>query len=139
MVSAPPPLREEEYRATERSFGLVFAAFFAVIGVWPLWHGQPWRLWAIAAGALFLAVALLKPSLLKPLNRLWGRFGALLHRLVSPAVMAVVFFAVVTPIALLMRMLGKDPLRLKKDPAARSYWIVRDPAGPLPDTMPFQF
>ncbi|MBF0179436.1 MAG: hypothetical protein HQM03_05335 [Magnetococcales bacterium] len=133
------PVQEEEYRATERGFGLVFAAFFAVIGLWPLLHGQAWRPWAVAAGALFLAIALLRPQLLKPWNRLWGRFGALLHRIVSPMVMAVVFFVVVTPIALLMRLLGKDPLRLKKDPAARSYWIVRDPAGPLPDTMPFQF
>ena len=79
------------------------------------------------------------PKILSPLNRLWFRFGLLLHHIVNPVVMALLFFTTVTPMALIMRLLGKDPLRRKFDPEADSYWIPRQPAGPAPETMKNQF
>jgi large-conductance mechanosensitive channel len=88
---------------------------------------------------VFLAAASLAPRALKPLNRLWFLFGAFLHKIVSPLVMALLFFVTVTPIAILMRLAGKDPLRLKFDRAAKSYWIERTPPGPAPETMRNQF
>jgi predicted membrane metal-binding protein len=132
--------REEEVKtSSERVFGFVFAAVFAIIGSWPLVHGNTIRLWSLGVAVAFLVLALAAPKTLAPLNRLWMKFGLLLHAVVNPIVMAFLFFSTVTPIALIMRMRGKDPLRLKLDPAARSYWIDRTPPGPAPDTMPRQF
>ena len=124
---------------SERAFGIVFAAVFASIGFWPLLAGSGPAWWALALAALFAVAAFLAPGALKPLNRLWFRFGMLLHRIVSPLVMGLLFFATVTPIALLMRLAGKDPLRLKFDRGAKSYWIERAPPGPSPETMRRQF
>lgn len=132
--------RDEGVKAgSERAFGLVFAAVFALIGFWPLLSDNAIRIWALIVAGLFLAAALLAPGVLKPLNRLWFLFGMLLHKIVSPLVMALLFFATVTPIALLMRIAGKDPLRLKFDRAAKSYWIERTPPGPAPESMRRQF
>jgi hypothetical protein len=117
----------------------VFATVFTLIGLLPLFHHNPVRLWSLGVAAAFLIVALTVPKILAPLNRLWMKFGLLLHAIVNPVVMAFLFFSTVTPIALLLRLRGKDPLRLKLDPAARSYWIDRTPPGPSPDTMPRQF
>lgn len=86
-----------------------------------------------------MVLTLVAPDYLAPLNRLWARFGALLHRIVSPVALAILFFIVVTPIALLMRILGKDPLRMRLDPNAKSYWIVRDPPGPKSESLKDQF
>lgn len=91
----------------------------------------------VAAG--FLAAALFHPGWLRSLNRLWFRFGMLLHAVVNPLIMALVFFVAVAPIGLLMRVLGKDPLRLKREPTAKSYWIERRPPGPEPDSLRNQF
>jgi hypothetical protein len=82
---------------------------------------------------LFLGVALFYPAALTPLNRLWLKFGLLLHKVVNPIVMALVFFGTVLPMGLAMRALGKDPLRLKRQPNENSYWIERRPAGPRPN------
>ncbi len=117
--------------SSERSFGLVFAAAFAVIALLPLKSGGEVRAWALMVAALFLASALVRPSLLRPLNRLWFRFGLLLGRVVAPVVMALVFLVAVTPVAVIMRARGKDVLGLKLDPSARSYWTVRSPNKPL--------
>lgn len=124
---------------SDRGFGLVMAAVFAIVGAWPaLFAGAP-RLWSFAVAALFLGAALAAPRVLAPLNRVWTRFGVLLHRIMNPVVMAVVFYGTVVPIGLVMRALGKDPLRLRRDPAATSYWIARTPPGPAPETMKNQF
>jgi hypothetical protein len=125
--------------SSNRSFGLVFAAVFAIIGLAPLAFGGTVRPWALVAGAGFAVVALGFPGLLAPLNRLWLKFGLLLHRIVSPVVLGIMFFAVITPIGLLMRALGKDPLRLKRDASAGSYWIPREPPGPAPESLKDQF
>lgn len=124
---------------SERSFGLVFAVVFAIIALWPLKDGGEIRLWAAGAACAFAVVALVAPRMLKPLNLVWFKFGMLLHHVVTPLVMGLLFFLTVTPVGLLMRATGKDPMRLKRDPAAASYWIERTPTGPAPETMKNQF
>jgi hypothetical protein len=132
--------REEKLeRPPDRQFGLVFTAVFAVIGAWPLLFGRPPRWWSLGIAAAFLVVALVVPGVLAPLNRVWLRFGLLLHTCISPIVLAVMFFATVTPMGLVLRALGKDPLRLRFDPEASSYWIERRPPGPAGESMPNQF
>lgn len=131
---------EEVVGSSDRAFGLVFAGVFTVLTLLKLWRG--WTEWgyvwlALAAG--FAAVAMAAPSLLAPLNRLWLKFGLLLHKVVNPIIMGLLFYAVVTPIGLLMRSTGKDILRLKREAGAKSYWIERTPPGPAPDTMKNQF
>jgi hypothetical protein len=125
--------------SSNRSFGLVFAVVFALIGLVPLVFGGVVRLWAIMLAGAFLLAALAFPRVLAPFNRLWMRFGLLLHRIVSPVVLGIMFFGVITPIGLVMRLLGKDPLRLHLDKAAGSYWIERTPPGPAPETFKDQF
>ena len=125
--------------SSNRSFGLVFAGVFALIGLLPLIFGGVARLWAIALAVVFLIAALAFPGVLGPLNRLWMRFGLLLHRIVSPIVLGIMFFGVITPMGLLMRLLGKDLLRLRLDKTAGSYWIARTPPGPAPETFKDQF
>ena len=124
---------------SDRGFGIVFAVVFTAIGLFPLILGEPPRGWSLAVAGAFLAVSLVKPAWLAPLNTLWFRFGLLLQRVVHPIVLAVIYFAVVTPTGLIMRALGKDPLRLRFDPDATSYWIPRDPPGPEPESMKNQF
>lgn len=134
------PLRHAPVEpGSDRSFGLVFAGAFTVVGLLPLVHAAPVRLWALALAALFLAVALIRPHLLHPLNRAWFYLGALLQKVVSPVVLSLLFFVVVTPLALLMRFLGKDPLRRRFDPGAVSYWLKRDQPTPDAETLRRQF
>jgi hypothetical protein len=125
--------------SSNRAFGLVFGAVFAIIALWPWVFGGQIRIWSAVVGAVFVLVAWLWPAVLAPLNRVWTRFGLLLHRVVSPVVLGVMFFVVITPMGLVMRALGKDPLRLRLDRNARSYWIDRQPPGPAPDSLNNQF
>ena len=125
--------------SSDRTFGLTFAVFFALVGSWPLVHLHPLRPWALALSAAFLVIALAKASLLHPLNRVWILLGAALNRVVSPLICALVFYVAVTPIAWIMRAAGKDPLRLRRDANATTYWINREPPGPDPATMIDQF
>ena len=132
--------REEKIEVgSDRWFGIVMAAALLAVTSLNAWHSS--RLWPWTGGlaALFLAAGLFRPSVLNPLNRIWLKFGLLLHRLVNPIVMALVFYGTVLPTGLVMRMLGKDLLRLKRQPGADSYWIVRQPPGPSPETMRDQF
>jgi predicted membrane metal-binding protein len=144
-MSGPNQLHEDFGREAEvagssdRSFGLVFAAVFAVIALWRLMGGGAARFWPLGIAAAFALVAMARPGLLAPLNRLWTRLGRLLHRVVSPLVMGMLFYLTVTPVGIVMRALGKDPLRLRPDPGAASYWIERDPPGPSPESMKNQF
>jgi len=131
--------RDEVRGSSDRSFGFVFAAVFAAIGILPLLFGGQVRVWSLAVGATFLLIALAYPSVLAPLNRLWLRFGLLLHKIVSPIVLGIMFYLVITPIGLLMRAFGKDPLRLAFDKQSSSYWIERVPPGPPPESFKDQF
>ena len=124
---------------SERMFGFVFAVVFGLIAAYPLINGKTYNLWAGLFSVVLLATALLMPQTLRPLNRLWFRIGLLLHKIVSPLIMGVVFFGTVLPTGLLMRMLGKQPLTLKFDPTAKSYWIERGQAEPAPESMKNQF
>jgi Saxitoxin biosynthesis operon protein SxtJ len=132
--------REEKLvTGSDRSFGLVMAAAFAAVTALNAWHaGRLWP-WTGGLAALFLAAALLRPAMLHPLNRVWMRLGLVLHKVVNPIIMGLLFFGTVWPTGLVMRMMGRDLLRLKRDPEAASYWIVRSPPGPLPETMKDQF
>ena len=97
------------------------------------------RWWSIAIGIAFLACALVAPHLLRPLNQLWFKFGLLLHHVVNPIVMFVLYFGAMVPMGLLVRVLGKDLLQLKFDKAAKTYWIPRSPPAPPPGGMAKQF
>ena len=97
------------------------------------------RIWALVVAAFFAGTALTMPRLLAPLNNLWFRFGLLLHKIVNPFVMGLFFFLTVTPTGLLMRAMGKTPLQLGFDHKAETYWIIRTPPGPAPETMKRQF
>jgi hypothetical protein len=125
--------------SSDRSFGLVFTAFFALVGVWPLVHKRPLRLWAFFVSAAFLLVALAIPRVLHPLNLLWTRFGRLLSKVTNPIITGLMFYVIFTPAGILLRLFGKDLLRLKYDRSATSYWIRRDPAGLIPESMRNQF
>ncbi len=132
--------RQEIKTGSDRGFGVVFALVFAAVGLWPsLADGAAPRLWALIVAAAFLAVALFRPVLLAPFNRLWSRLGLVLSRIVNPLVLGVLFYLVVTPTALAFRVFGKDPLRLRRGPEEKSYWIERSPPGPPPDSMSNQF
>jgi hypothetical protein len=131
--------RQKLQTSTDRSFGFVFTAFFLLLGTWPLRKGGPVRWWALALGLVLAAIVLVRPVVLHPLNLAWAQVALLLSRVVNPVVMGLLFFVAVTPIALVLRLLGKDPLRLRFDPAASSYWLPRRPPGPPPETMSNQF
>ncbi|MBT3305289.1 MAG: hypothetical protein HN377_02280 [Alphaproteobacteria bacterium] len=124
---------------SERSFGIVFAAVFAGIGLWPMWDGGLPHVWAGVTATGFLAAGFFAPKLLAPLNRAWYLFGLGLHKVVNPLIMGLLFFLTVTPIALIMRAVGKDPLNRRFEPDTESYWIERTPPGPKAETMRQQF
>jgi hypothetical protein len=123
---------------SERNFGLVLAGGFAVIGLLPLIHGGHVRLWSLAIAAIFLAAALIAPAILRQPNIWWLRFGLLLGAIVAPIVMAIMFFGVFTPMGAFLRWRGKDLLRLRFDPDAKSYWIAREESA-TERTMKNQF
>ena len=123
---------------SDKGFGQVFAVVFVIIGCLPLIHGGLPHWWAYAVAAVFGVLAYIRPALLRPLNRVWYKFGLLLHAIVSPVIMMLVYATSIVPTGLVMRALGKDLLRKKKDPAAATYWISREP-GPAPDSFERQF
>lgn len=124
---------------SERAFGLVFSAVFLIVALWPLMGAGGPRPWALLVAAALFVVSFAAPAWLAPASRLWLRFGELLHRIVSPAILALMFYGVVLPTGLVLRALGKDPLRLRFDRGAASYWIRRDPPGPGPESFRDQF
>ena len=120
------PRDEEVVGPSNRSFGLVFTVVFTIVALLPLWRGAPPRWWAVAVAAVFGGLALLWPRALAPANHVWLRIGLLRHRIVNPIVMGAIFYLVVTPFGLGMRLLGKGPAAMRPaDRAATSYWIAR--------------
>lgn len=118
---------------SEKNFGIVFAIFFLVVSLWPVMFGKgDLRVWALIIATVFFVLAFAKPGLMKPLNVMWFRFGILLGAIIAPIIMGLIFFLVVTPIGIIMRATGKDLLKQKLDPEAKSYWIKRqDPMGSM--------
>ena len=112
--------------SSNRSFGFVFFVVFLVISLWPLKSQGDLRLWAFILSLIFLVLGVLNSKFLTPLNKLWYKFGILLGTIVSPIVMGVVFFIVVTPIGLVMRFLGKDLLSINKNKLVSTYWVNRE-------------
>jgi hypothetical protein len=123
---------------SNRSFGLVFAAFFILVSLWPLFRHAPLRLWALALAIVFLIIALFAADWLAPLNRIWFKIGLALHTIVSPLILGVLYFLIVVPFGQVLRWRGHDPLRLKQSDA-ETYWVVRDPVGPRAGQMTKQF
>ena len=110
--------------SSNRSFGLVFFIVFLLIALYPLLKNEDVRLWSLILSFIFLVLGALNSKLLNPLNKIWFKFGILLGSFVSPIVMGIVFFAIVTPTSLIMRVLGKNLLNLKKG-NKKTYWIER--------------
>ena len=110
---------------SNRNFGLVFGIIFFIISLWPILNQNELRYWAFFISLIFLILAILNSRILTPLNKIWFYFGIALGKLVSPIVMGFIFFLVVTPIGIIMRLLGKDILNLKKN-NQNSYWIKKD-------------
>ena len=125
---------------SDRGFGLVFAAVFSIVAGFQGWSGGIAAAWGWLAVALtFAAAALVAPKILNPLNRLWFRFGMLLHRIVTPVILGLMFYGTVVPTGLALRLFGKDLLHLKAEPEAESYWIKREPSEITPESLRNQF
>jgi len=129
----------EIQQGSERNFGLVFAAVFLIIGLFPLISGDQMRYWAIFVSAVFAILALFAHEVLKTPNRWWFKFGLFLGRFVSPIVIGFVFFIAVTPTGLIMRLLGKDLLRQNLQPDAKTYWLERNKGKNPMGSMKNQF
>ena len=111
---------------SNRSFGIVFFIVFLIISLYPLLHGENIRVWSLIISIIFLILGLFNSKLLNPLNILWFKFGILIGSFMAPIVMGAVFFLVVTPTGLIMKMLGKKLLDNKFDKSKKSYWINCD-------------
>jgi len=109
---------------SNKSFGVVFAVFFLLISFWPLLTGSEIRIWSLIIAAIFLILASINSKILTPLNILWFKFGLILGRIISPVVLGIVFFLVVTPTGIIMRLIGKDLLNLKKN-NSKTYWVEK--------------
>ena len=112
--------------SSNRSFGLVFFVIFLIVALWPLKYEEDIRLWSLVISIIFFILGVINSKLLMPLNKLWFKFGILLGSIVSPIIMGIVYFAVVTPTGVLMRLLGKDLLKMTKTKSISTYWMKRD-------------
>ena len=119
-------MKEKEKLPSNRNFGIVFFIVFVIIGLWPLLANNEIRNWSIFISLIFLFLGLINSKLLNPLNRIWFNFGIILGKIISPIIMGIIFYLVVTPTGLIMRFLRKDILRLKFDKKSRSYWIEKN-------------
>ena len=110
--------------SSNRSFGVVFFVVFLLIALYPVINHEEIRVWSLIVSLIFLVLGLLNSKILNPLNQIWFKFGVLLGRIISPFIMAIIFFFVVTPIGLIMRTLGKDILNLRYN-TKKTYWIEK--------------
>ena len=124
---------------SDRSFCLTFAAVFALIGAWMLFKSNAHLEVPLGASTFFLLAAFAFPGALHPLNVAWMRLASVMNRIVSPVVMGVIYFGLFTPIAVAMRLRGRDALHRRFDAKLDSYWIKRDPPGPAGSSFPQQF
>ena len=135
--------RDDLKLGSERSFGIVFATVFTIIAILPIFtldsNEVTVRIWALIVAVLLAIITFVRPQLLSPFNKIWFRFGLLLHKIINPLVMGLMFFVVISPIGMLMRALGKTTKKKRFDQNIDSYWITREPPGPEPETMKRQF
>ena len=109
---------------SNKSFGIVFFTVFLIIAIWPLLNGYEIRYWSLIISIVFLLLGILNSKILTPLNKIWFKIGILLGNVISPIIMSIIFFLVVTPTSFIMKILGKDLLNLKKN-TKNSYWIKK--------------
>ena len=120
-------MKQEEIKiSSNKSFGIVFFVIFIVIALWPLMKGGDLKIWSIIIAIIFLFLGLINSKILTPLNKLWFRFGVLLGKIVAPIVMGIIYFVVVTPIGVIMKIFKKDILNLKIDKNKKTYWLKKD-------------
>tara|TARA_Y100000741_G_scaffold359988_1_gene341511 strand:+ start:1664 stop:2065 length:402 start_codon:yes stop_codon:yes gene_type:complete len=112
--------------SSNKSFGIVFFIFFFIVAMWPILNNENPRFLLLLISLVFLILGLINSSLLSPLNKIWFKFGIFLGNFISPIVMGIIFFLVVTPIGLIMRLLGKNLLRLNKEKNTNTYWLKKD-------------
>ena len=112
-------------QSSNRSFGLLFFVVFLIIGLWPLKNGDNLNFYLIVISVIFLILGLINSKLLSPLNKLWIKFGEALGGIIAPIVMALIYFVILTPISLIVRIFGKDLLGLKFLKEKKTYWIKR--------------
>ena len=125
--------------STNRSFGLTFFAVFLLISILPLLHHSHPRYWLLNAAAGILVVSLIRPSWLTIPNKYWTKLGLLLGKVMTPLVLGIMFYVLLTPMALIIRMCGKDLLSMKLSKKISSYWVNRTPPGPEPESLKNQF
>lgn len=124
---------------TNRKFGWFFASIFTFIAIYTCW--KQYNVFAASAlilSVLFTAVTIISPQLLSPINRLWYDIGMILGRIISPIVLGTIFFAMITPISLILRIFGRDELKMKKR-SLDTYWVDRSPSGPSSDSFKNQY
>lgn len=124
---------------SDRAFGFVIGGAFLLVGLYPLIRGGDVRLWALIPALLLFLIAVVRPSLLSRANRLWALLGHALGRITSPVALLLAYVLAIVPTGLLLRAFGKDPLRLRIDPDAKSYWLPRTPPGRADSQMTRQF
>jgi len=112
--------------SSNRSFGIVFFVVFLFIALYPITYSEDIRIWSLIISFIFIILGLLNSKILTPLNKLWFKFGVILGKIISPIIMGIIFFLVVTPIGLIMKVLGKDLLRLKYNKKDNTYWIEKN-------------
>ena len=110
---------------SNRSFGIVFFVVFLLISIYPLINDESIRIWSLIVSLIFLSLGIINSNILSPLNKLWFKFGILLGKIISPLIMGIIFFLVVTPIGIFMRLIGKDLLNIKYN-NGKTYWIDKD-------------
>lgn len=126
-------------RSSNKSFGIVMAIFFLLVGFFPLLKSHPVRVWAVAIAILFLFFALVFPAALAVLNKIWFQLGLLLHKVTSPLILGIMFFLIITPTGFVRRLLGNKTLRESFDKSKKSYWVQRTPPGPVAESFKNQF
>ena len=112
-------------KASNRSFGLLFFIVFLIIALWPLLNSEVLRSWALIISLIFLFLGVINSRILNPLQRIWIKIGELLGKIIAPIVMFLVFFIILTPTGIILRLFGKDLLKIKKNKTSKSYWVNR--------------
>ena len=135
----PGTAHQEIESSSDRSFGVTLGGALALLAAYWAWRGNDWWLYALAFALPLLCLALARPGLLAPLNKAWTKLGLVIGAIVAPVVMGLIYFGVITPLAILARLVGKDFLRLESDASAPSYWLAREQREPSAESLRDQF